>query len=102
MPRVAGALLRTQSDERLAELAGEGSEGSEGAFEEMVRRHRANLVAFAATIASPGYATRMKIERPAQKQQAPQDRAVHPPVRGAAPSREGIRNRPLLPRTERP
>lgn len=52
-PRLAGALLRTQPDERLARLAGEGSEQ---AFEELVRRHRANLVTFAGTIAPSGYA----------------------------------------------
>jgi RNA polymerase sigma factor (sigma-70 family) len=52
-PRLAGALLRTQPDERLAQLAGEGSEQ---AFEELVRRHRANLVTFAGSIAPPGYA----------------------------------------------
>ena len=48
-PRLAGALLRTQSDSRLATLAGEGSEA---AFEEIVRRHRSGLVAFAARICS--------------------------------------------------
>jgi hypothetical protein len=52
-PRLAGALLRTQPDERLAELAGEGSEQ---AFEELVRRHRANLVTFAGSVAPSGYA----------------------------------------------
>src|SRR4051812_941974 len=48
-PRLAGALLRTQSDGRLARLAGEGSEA---AFEEIVRRYRSGLVAFAGRIAS--------------------------------------------------
>jgi RNA polymerase sigma factor (sigma-70 family) len=48
-PRLAGALLRTQPDSRLAQLAGEGSEN---AFEEIVRRYRSGLVAFAARIAS--------------------------------------------------
>ena len=43
-PRLAGALLRTRSDRRLAELAGEGSEP---AFEEMMRRYRGGLVGFA-------------------------------------------------------
>jgi RNA polymerase sigma factor (sigma-70 family) len=48
-PRLAGALLRTQPDGRLAELAGEGSEA---AFEEIVRRYRSGLVAFAGRISS--------------------------------------------------
>jgi RNA polymerase sigma factor (sigma-70 family) len=48
-PRLSGALLRTQPDTRLAQLAGEGSET---AFEEIVRRYRSGLVAFAARIAS--------------------------------------------------
>jgi RNA polymerase sigma factor (sigma-70 family) len=48
-PRLAGALLRTQPDIRLAQLAGEGSEA---AFEEIVRRYRSGLVAFAGKIAS--------------------------------------------------
>src|SRR5213083_2417295 len=48
-PRLAGALLRSQPDPRLARLAGEGSEA---AFEEIVRRYRAGLVAFAARISS--------------------------------------------------
>jgi RNA polymerase sigma factor (sigma-70 family) len=48
-PRLAGALLRTQPDSRLAKLAGEGSEA---AFEEIVRRHRSGLVSFASRIAS--------------------------------------------------
>ena len=39
--------LRTQSDSRLVELAGQGHGA---AFEEIVRRHRAPLVAYAATI----------------------------------------------------
>jgi DNA-directed RNA polymerase specialized sigma24 family protein len=46
-------MLRTQPDERLAELAGKGSEQ---AFEELVRRHRANLVTFAGSVAPSGYA----------------------------------------------
>src|ERR671934_521544 len=48
-PRLAGTLLRTQPDGRLAELSGEGSEA---AFEEIVRRYRSGLVAFAARIAT--------------------------------------------------
>lgn len=48
-PRFAGTLLRSQPDDRLARLAGEGSEA---AFEEIVRRYRSGLVAFAAKIAS--------------------------------------------------
>jgi len=48
-PRLAGALLRTQPDIRLAQLAGDGSEA---AFEEIVRRYRSGLVAFAGKIAS--------------------------------------------------
>jgi RNA polymerase sigma factor (sigma-70 family) len=48
-PRLAGALLRTQPDGRLARLAGEGSEA---AFEEIVRRYRSGLVAFAGRISS--------------------------------------------------
>lgn len=52
-PSLAGALLRTQPDERLAELAGEGSER---AFDELVRRHRSALVGFASSISSPGHA----------------------------------------------
>jgi hypothetical protein len=42
--------MRTQPDGRLAELAGEGSEV---AFEEILRRYRAALVSFAARITSP-------------------------------------------------
>jgi RNA polymerase sigma factor (sigma-70 family) len=49
VPRLAGALLRTQPDARLARLAGEGSEA---AFEEIVRRYRPALVSFAAKISS--------------------------------------------------
>ena len=45
---IAGVLLRTQPDDRLADLAGEGSKA---AFEELVRRYRAPLVGFAAKIA---------------------------------------------------
>ena len=41
-PRLAGPLLRTQSDERLAALA---REGSQQAFDEMVKRHRPQRVA---------------------------------------------------------
>src|SRR3954463_15791037 len=48
-PRLAGVLLRTQPDGRLVRLA---SEGSEAAFEEIVRRYRSGLVAFAARISS--------------------------------------------------
>jgi RNA polymerase sigma factor (sigma-70 family) len=49
MPRFAGTLPRTQPDSRLAKLAGEGCDA---AFEEIVRRYRSALVAFAARIAS--------------------------------------------------
>ena len=49
-PRLAGALLRIQSDERLATLAGEGSQQ---AFDEMAKRHRTALVAYAGRIAPP-------------------------------------------------
>jgi RNA polymerase sigma factor (sigma-70 family) len=45
---VARALLRSQSDDRLVRLA---KDGYEGAFEEIVRRYRAPLVAFAAAYA---------------------------------------------------
>ena len=45
---LARAVLRTQSDERLVALA---REGREGAFEEIVRRYRPGLVAFAAAYA---------------------------------------------------
>jgi len=44
---LAGPTLRMQPDRRLARLA---SEGSEQAFEEIVRRYRPRLVAFAAAI----------------------------------------------------
>ena len=44
----ARALLRSQSDERLVRLA---RDGQEGAFDEIVRRYRAPLVAFAAAYA---------------------------------------------------
>jgi RNA polymerase sigma-70 factor (ECF subfamily) len=53
MPRLAGAVLRSQPDHRLAELAGEGSRP---AFDELARRHRGRLVAFAGSIAPPGAA----------------------------------------------
>src|SRR5688500_5975941 len=46
---VARALLRSQSDERLVKLA---RDGHEGAFEEIVRRYRTPLVAFAAAYAT--------------------------------------------------
>lgn len=46
--RIAGVLLRTQPDERLAVLAGEGNKA---AFEEIVRRHQGALVGFASKIA---------------------------------------------------
>jgi RNA polymerase sigma factor (sigma-70 family) len=45
---IARALLRSQSDERLVRVA---QEGHEGAFEEIVRRYRVPLVAFAAAYA---------------------------------------------------
>ena len=45
---LARALLRSQSDERLVKLA---RDGHEGAFEEIVRRYRTPLVAFAAAYA---------------------------------------------------
>src|SRR4051794_10945252 len=52
-PRLAGVLLRTQPDGRLVRLASEGSEAAfEAAFEEIVRRYRSGLVAFAGRIAS--------------------------------------------------
>ena len=51
--RVARLLLATQPDTRLAALAGEGSDA---AFEEIVRRHRPVLVAFAGRVASPSSA----------------------------------------------
>ncbi len=44
----ARALLRSQSDERLVRLA---RDGQQGAFDEIVRRYRAPLVAFAAAYA---------------------------------------------------
>ncbi len=53
MPRIAGALLRTQADDRLAELAGEGNRA---AFEELAGRYRSRLVAFAATVGPPSSA----------------------------------------------
>jgi RNA polymerase sigma factor (sigma-70 family) len=49
-PHLAGPLLRTQPDERLAKLAGEGSKQ---AFDEIVRRHRGVLVTYAGRIAPP-------------------------------------------------
>jgi RNA polymerase sigma factor (sigma-70 family) len=48
-PRLGGVLLRTQPDRRLAQLT---AEGSEPAFEEIIRRHRSGLVGFAGAIAS--------------------------------------------------
>jgi RNA polymerase sigma factor (sigma-70 family) len=51
--RVARVLLVTQPDTCLAALAGEGSDA---AFEEIVRRHRPVLVAFAGRVASPSTA----------------------------------------------
>jgi RNA polymerase sigma factor (sigma-70 family) len=51
--RLTGVMLRVQPDGRLASLAGEGSDE---AFEEIVRRHRSSLVSFAARIAPPGSA----------------------------------------------
>src|SRR5918997_6147962 len=45
---LAQAVLRTQSDDRLVALA---REGREAAFEEIVRRYRPGLVAFAAAYA---------------------------------------------------
>ena len=47
---LARAVLRTQSDDRLVALA---REGREAAFEEIVRRYRPGLVAFAAAYAPP-------------------------------------------------
>ena len=47
---LARAVLRTQSDERLVALA---REGRDAAFEEIVRRYRPGLVAFAAAYAPP-------------------------------------------------
>jgi RNA polymerase sigma factor (sigma-70 family) len=49
-PRLAGPLLRTQPDERLATLSGEGSKP---AFDELVRRYRGALVGYAGRIAPP-------------------------------------------------
>jgi RNA polymerase sigma-70 factor (ECF subfamily) len=51
--RAGRVLLGTQPDTRLAALAGEGSDA---AFEEIVRRHRPVLVAFAGRVASPSSA----------------------------------------------
>jgi RNA polymerase sigma factor (sigma-70 family) len=48
---VARALLRSQSDERLVRLA---RDGHKGAFDEIVRRYRAPLVAFSAAYAPAG------------------------------------------------
>ena len=50
---LARAVLRTQSDARLVALA---REGREAAFEEIVRRYRPALVAFAAAYAPPAVA----------------------------------------------
>src|SRR3954463_9222285 len=47
---LARAVLRTQSDHRLVALA---RDGREAAFEEIVRRYRAPLVAFAAAYGPP-------------------------------------------------
>src|SRR4051794_6824951 len=47
---LARAVLRTQSDHRLVALA---RDGKEAAFEEIVRRYRAPLVAFAAAYGPP-------------------------------------------------
>ncbi len=47
---LARAVLRTQSDERLVALS---REGRDAAFEEIVRRYRPGLVAFAAAYAPP-------------------------------------------------
>jgi RNA polymerase sigma factor (sigma-70 family) len=46
-------LLRTQPDERLAEMAGDDSRA---AFDEIVRRHRPSLTAFAGSVAPPSRA----------------------------------------------
>jgi RNA polymerase sigma factor (sigma-70 family) len=51
--RLAGALLRTQPDERLVALA---RDGSRPPFDEIVRRHRPALIAFAGTFAPPSRA----------------------------------------------
>jgi RNA polymerase sigma factor (sigma-70 family) len=51
--RFAGALLRTQPDERLAELA---RQDGRAAFDEIVRRHRPSLIAFAGSVAPPSRA----------------------------------------------
>ena len=50
MQPLARAVLRTQSDSRLVALA---REGREAAFEEIVRRYRPALVAFAAAYGPP-------------------------------------------------
>ena len=47
---LARAVLRTQSDDRLVALV---RDGTEAAFEEIVRRYRAPLVAFAAAYGPP-------------------------------------------------
>jgi len=46
-------LLRTQPDERLAAMA---RDGGRGAFDEIVRRHRSSLIAFAGSVAPPSRA----------------------------------------------
>jgi RNA polymerase sigma factor (sigma-70 family) len=46
--RLAGVLLRTQPDENLAVLA---RDGGDAAFDEIVRRHRASLTAYAGILA---------------------------------------------------
>jgi RNA polymerase sigma factor (sigma-70 family) len=51
--RLAGALLRTQPDERLVALTRDGGRAS---FAEIVRRHRPSLLAFAGTVAPPSRA----------------------------------------------
>jgi RNA polymerase sigma factor (sigma-70 family) len=51
--RLAGALLRTQPDERLVAMV---RDGAQAPFDELVRRHRASLIAFAGTLAPPSRA----------------------------------------------
>src|SRR4051812_32718275 len=51
--RFAGVLLRTQPDERLAAMT---QDGGRAAFDEIVRRHRPSLTAFAASLAPPSRA----------------------------------------------
>jgi RNA polymerase sigma factor (sigma-70 family) len=51
--RLAGVLLRTQPDEHLVALA---RDGGDAAFDEIVRRHRASLTAYAGILSPPSRA----------------------------------------------